>query len=79
MKFEEIDNLKKESERMEMEILDLLENLNNLDYESFDDVIQEEWYYVEQEALTALDRVGAKEDLERFISKLQFIRASKNN
>lgn len=72
MNFEEINN-------PETEILDLLENLNSFDYESFDEVIQEEWYYIEQEALVALDRVTAKENLERFISKLQFIHASKNN
>jgi len=36
--------------------------------------LQEEWYWIEQEAGVALDRQAAKEHLEQFIKKLDSLK-----
>ena len=36
--------------------------------------LQEEWYWIEQEAGVALDRQAAKEHLEQFIEKLDSLK-----
>ncbi len=36
--------------------------------------LQEEWYWIEQEAGVALDRQAAKEHLERFIKRLNSLK-----
>lgn len=76
MKFEEIDGSKHEAEKAEKtenEIKELFEALNNFDFNLFDEQIQEEWYWVEQEAEVALDRTEAKTHLEEFVNKLKSI------
>lgn len=58
-------------EKIDAEIKELLESLDNFDFESFSLEIQEEWYWVEQEANVAKDRIAAKTHFEQFIEKLK--------
>lgn len=58
-------------EKIDAEIKELLESLDNFDFESFSAEIQEEWYWVEQEANVAKDRATAKTHLKQFIEKLK--------
>lgn len=76
MKFEEIGRSKHEAEKVEDEIKELFEVLNSFDFESFNEQIQEEWYWIEQEAGSALDRTEAKTHLEEFVNKLKSIISS---
>lgn len=58
-------------EKIDAEIKKLLESLDNFDFDSFEQKIQEEWYWIEQEANVAKDRTAAKIHLEKFIEKLK--------
>lgn len=50
---------------------DLLENLYEHDYDSLSPEIQDEWYWVEEEAKVGKDRELAKAVLEKFLNVLQ--------
>ena len=58
-------------EKIDAEIKELLELLDSFDFDYFNLEIQEEWYWVEQEANVAKDRIAAKIHLEKFIEKLK--------
>lgn len=58
-------------EKIDAEIKEFLESLDNFDFESFSLEIQEEWYWVEQEDNVVKDRMAAKAHLEQFIEKLK--------
>lgn len=70
-KREQEPSFENDVEKMDEEIKELLESLDNFDFDSFGPEIQEEWYWVEQEANVAKDRMAAKINLERFIEKLK--------
>jgi len=52
-------------------IEELLGRLDDYDYGSFSPEIQDEWYWVEQEAIVGKDRELAKAVLERFLNTLK--------
>ncbi len=52
-------------------IENLLERLDGYDFDSFNPEIQDEWYWVEQEAVTGKDRELAKAVLEKFLNFLK--------
>jgi len=58
-------------EKIDAEIKELLELLDSFDFDYFNPEIQEEWYWVEQEANVAKDRIAAKIHFEQFIEKLK--------
>lgn len=58
-------------EKIDAEIKELLESLDSFDFNFFGPEIQEEWYWVEQEANVAKDRIAAKTHLEQFVEKLK--------
>ncbi len=60
-----------EIEKIEVEIRELLKDLDNYDFNSFDDDVQEEWISTEQEAAAGLDRIEAKGNLERLLDYLK--------
>lgn len=67
-------------EDVDREIEKLLEVLYSEEYsDMYHDFpeLQEEWYWVEQEANIALDRAAAKEHLEEFIEKLKSLKEEK--
>lgn len=72
-----MENFKKDesqfenTEKIDAEIKELLKSLDNFNFNSFRLEIQEEWYWVEQEANVAKDRATAKNHLEQFIEKLK--------
>lgn len=69
---EERDDISSEqAEELEKAIDGQLNRLNEYDYESFNPEIQEEWYWVEQEAVVGQDRELAKAVLERFLKLLE--------
>ena len=60
-----------QAKELEGSIEKLLGDLNQYDFGSYGPEIQNEWYLVEQEALTGKDRELAKANLERFLKVLQ--------
>lgn len=61
-----------ETEKNEMEIKELMERLNKTyDYDNLVPELQEEWYWVEQEANAGEDRELAKRVLEEFLKTLE--------
>ncbi|MBU1159963.1 hypothetical protein KKD04_02160 [Patescibacteria group bacterium] len=58
-------------EGIEEQIKKLIEELYNFDFESLDENIQDEWYWVEQEANVGKDRIQAKERLVKFVERLK--------
>lgn len=64
-------------EKTDAEIKELLESLDDFDFNSFEPRIQEKWYCIEQEANVAKDRIMAKIHLEQFIEKLKKLKAEK--
>lgn len=58
-------------EAQEQWIAARLEDLNSHDYESFSPEIQEQWYWVEQEAMVGKDRALAATQLGEFLEALQ--------
>lgn len=58
-------------QEIEAAVGELLERLNEYDFDSFSPEVQDEWYWVEQEATVGKDRELAKAVLERFLSALK--------
>ena len=68
--FEQIVS-REEVEKIDAEINELLKSLDNYDFSTFPDDVQEEWISVEQEASAGLDRAKAKANLERLLDYLK--------
>ena len=60
-----------EAEKIERSIEKLLEVLYQYDFDSFSPEIQNEWYFIEQEAMSGKDRELARANLEKFLGVLQ--------
>ena len=56
-----------EAEKIERSIEKLLEVLYQYDFDSFSPEIQNEWYFIEQEAMSGKDRELARANLEKFL------------
>lgn len=59
-----------EIEEIEADISQLLEHLDEYDFESFSPEIQESWYWAAMEAMAGEDRELAREILKRFLDAL---------
>lgn len=62
-----------EAEEIKSSIKELLERLNEYDYNSLSPEVQDEWYWVEEEAEKGEDRELAKAVLEQFLVALSKI------
>ena len=60
-----------QTKELEESIEKLLKKLDKYNYNYFSPEIQEEWYFVEQEAGAGKDRELAKANLEKFLKILQ--------
>ena len=60
-----------EAKEIDAAIEELLKRLHEYDYDSLSSEIQEEWYWVEQEANVGKDRELAKAVLKRFLLALK--------
>lgn len=70
-KFREQPLSPEEIEKIDAEINELLKDLENYDFNSFEDDVQEEWISTEQECAAGLDRVQVKGNLERLLDYLK--------
>lgn len=61
-------------EIIDAEIEKLLEVLESFDFNEFSEQVQEQWYWIEQEANVAKDRAAAKAHLQEFIAILEKIK-----
>lgn len=59
------------AEEIDAQIRELVVLLDNFDFEAMSPEIQEEWYWVEQEANVGKDRIAAKKHAEEFLNKLR--------
>lgn len=57
--------------KLEESILKLLDDLDQYDFGKYSAEVQEEWYWVEQEARVGKDREAARAKLEIFLKTLQ--------